>query len=391
MASIWKHPKSRFWTACYTDRDGRQRKRSTKTTDRRAALRVAQDLEDAHRLNLTGHQVRRLYSETALTLAGEGFASQGTKDFMEGWIQRREPELAKSSVSAYRQAITKFLGHLGERENVPLDRLTEKDVLSFRDALGAEFAPVTANNLLKMLRVILRAARLDGLMQADIAARVKILRAVKDEGEGRRGFTLEELRTVLAVAGEGEWRTLILLGLYTGQRLGDVAGLRWSAVDLVAGDVRFITRKTRRSVLVPICTPLREHLLALSAPDDPAAPVLPRAAGLGVSHLSREFGELLARAGLREERTHERRKERTGQRRELNALSFHSLRHSATSIMKNAGVSAAVVMDIIGHDTAEMSAHYTKIERGAKLAALEMMPELSLPGAAGKVVKKKEK
>ena len=112
---------------------------------------------------------------------------------------------------------------------------------------------------------------------------------------------------------------------------------------------------------------------------------------MGVSHLSREFGELLARAGLREERTHERRMERTGQRRELNALSFHSLRHSATSIMKNAGVSAAVVMDIIGHDTAEMSAHYTKIERGAKLAALETMPDLSLAGADGKVVKKKEK
>ena len=121
MASIWKHPKSRFWTACYTDRDGRQRKQSTKTTDRRQALRVAQDLEDAHRLNLTAHQVRHLYSETARTLAGEAFQSAGVQDFMEAWLKRRESELAKSSRAAYQLSITKFVTHLGERGNTPLD------------------------------------------------------------------------------------------------------------------------------------------------------------------------------------------------------------------------------------------------------------------------------
>jgi hypothetical protein len=32
MASLWKHPKSQFWTACFTDDNGRQLKRSTKLT-----------------------------------------------------------------------------------------------------------------------------------------------------------------------------------------------------------------------------------------------------------------------------------------------------------------------------------------------------------------------
>lgn len=48
MASIWKHPKSKFWTACYTDSDGRQRKASTKTTDKEKAIEIAQLKEDAH-------------------------------------------------------------------------------------------------------------------------------------------------------------------------------------------------------------------------------------------------------------------------------------------------------------------------------------------------------
>jgi hypothetical protein len=40
MASIWKHPNSRFLTACYTDKDGKQVKRSTKQTDKRGIAQV---------------------------------------------------------------------------------------------------------------------------------------------------------------------------------------------------------------------------------------------------------------------------------------------------------------------------------------------------------------
>ena len=38
MSSVWKHPKSQFWTACFTDDNGRQLKRSTKLTDSPYAL-----------------------------------------------------------------------------------------------------------------------------------------------------------------------------------------------------------------------------------------------------------------------------------------------------------------------------------------------------------------
>jgi hypothetical protein len=51
----------------------------------------------------------------------------------------------------------------------------------------------------------------------------------------------------------------------------------------------------------------------------------------------------------------ERSKDETGngrsRRRVINEVSFHSLRHTATSLLKNAGVSEAVAMDIIGHES----------------------------------------
>jgi hypothetical protein len=45
MASIWKHANSKFFTAGYTDKDGKQVKRSTKQTDRRKALTLAREFE----------------------------------------------------------------------------------------------------------------------------------------------------------------------------------------------------------------------------------------------------------------------------------------------------------------------------------------------------------
>lgn len=45
MASVVRRTKSRFWKACNTDRDGRQLKRSTKTTVRSQAMQIALELE----------------------------------------------------------------------------------------------------------------------------------------------------------------------------------------------------------------------------------------------------------------------------------------------------------------------------------------------------------
>ena len=54
----------------------------------------------------------------------------------------------------------------------------------------------------------------------------------------------------------------------------------------------------------------------------------------------------------------------------------YGLRHTATSMLKNAGVPEAVAMDIIGHDSEVISRHYTHIESNAKRAALRKLPDL---------------
>jgi integrase len=59
----------------------------------------------------------------------------------------------------------------------------------------------------------------------------------------KRPFTLPELRSVLDLAND-EWRSMILFGLYTGQRLGDIATPRWN--NLISWRVAFFNSEDRQ-------------------------------------------------------------------------------------------------------------------------------------------------
>ena len=83
---------------------------------------------------------------------------------------------------------------------------------------------------LRVLRACLYAAQRQDLVERNVAAKVE---ALKQRGEAkRRAFTLDEVRRVLRQcdAAAREWRGLVLVGLYTGQRLEDVASMNWSQV-----------------------------------------------------------------------------------------------------------------------------------------------------------------
>jgi integrase len=57
-------------------------------------------------------------------------------------------------------------------------------------------------------------------------------------------------------------------------------------------------------------------------------------------------------------------------------LSFHSLRHTTTSMLKNTGISSAIAGDVVGHYSEAMQRNYTKIDMEAKRQALDKLPDL---------------
>src|SRR5207249_4191768 len=217
---------------------------------------------------------------------------------------------------------------------------------------------------IKFLRMVFKTAKEDGKYHDENPAGGVKAAKLRDASR-RRGLTIPEIKRILKIAND-EWRSLILFGLYTGQRLGDLARLTWQNVDLEGDEIRFVTSKTARQQIIPLAPPLRKHLETLPAGDDPKQPLHPRAfASVSksgkVGTLSRQFYELMVNAGLATPRPHRRAKHEPGRdgRHSTSEISFHALRHTATSLMKNAGISPAIVQDIIGHESAVISAHYT--------------------------------
>lgn len=251
--------------------------------------------------------------------------------------------------------------------------------IKFRNVLSEHLAAKTVNRYVKTLRMLFKAARRDGFILDDPSEFVERL---KDRPKDvRRPFTLDELRAVMAVA-DDEWRSMLRFGLFTGQRLYDVANLRWAQIDLAREEIRLTAKKTGKGLTLPLAGPLLRHVLTLVAPADPEAPVHPRAFASiqrnrgSVSTLSNQFGDLLARAGLRAKVSHDANKRGRGARRTVSDLSFHSLRHSAVSVLKAAGIAESVVMELVGHDSVEVSRHYTHTGRDALKAAAQALPEL---------------
>ena len=93
-----------------------------------------------------------------------------------------------------------------------------------------------------------------------------------------------------------------------------------------------------------------------------------------------QFYEVMAAAGLVQSRgDHQKKEGKAGRsvRRQLSDISFHALRHTATSLLKNAGVSDVVTRDIVGHESQAVSRNYTHIDAETKRAALDKMPDVT--------------
>lgn len=64
-------------------------------------------------------------------------------------------------------------------------------------------------------------------------------------------------------------------------------------------------------------------------------------------------------------------------KRTVSPLPFHSLRHTATTLLKTAGVPESVVRDIIGHESELVSRKYTHTDDGTKKEAIAKLPDVT--------------
>lgn len=375
MAYVRRIPNRKVWIACFIDKDGNRKSKTTGTRNRKEAEKIAEQYETIAKGRATFATIQKAMSELCKEYTGEALPSHTVREYWEIMLSRKKPTVAPSTFQKYLDAFKSLEIGLGEKAESPLSNITTTHLEKWREIELERVSPNTLQTYTKIVRGLFRAAQNEGLRTDNPAAS---LGALKKDKSIRKEFTPEQVRDLLRIA-PPEWKSLILFALYTGQRLGDLAALTWEAVDTEKGLITITTQKTGTELHIPIAAPLLRHIASLPVPKKNSSPIHPEAAGKSIQLLSsKEFVSLLVQAGIREqvERTRGRDPEKKSHKRTRNPLSFHSFRHTAVSFMKSAGIGESIVMDLIGHDSEATSRGYTHLDLESKRAALATIPDL---------------
>ena len=367
MASLREHRHSRFLYACITGPDGKQKQFSTGLTDKREAMAVAVTAEEAFRKHSANPQSLRKALER---LAGEYSPTVDTDPakWLAQWAKDRAREVSDRTAAKYAQTIREASEWLTGAGVTTFGKMTPARMTELRNHWAQANGAATVTLKMKILRGALTAAVKAKLLADNPAEDVAPLR--KEETR-RREFRPEELE-ILVPKLTGEWKGMFFLGLYTGQRLNDLAELRWRNVDMTECTIALRAAKTGATVALPLADPARKVLLELPGRADPASPMFPGLFGMSRGARSNAFRKLLWSVGLARH-PHEAGSA-TGSPNASSELCFHSLRHTATSMLKAAGVSDSIARAIVGHESAAVSRVYTHLDMPTMRAAMNKMP-----------------
>jgi integrase len=374
MASIHKDPrgKSPFWYCAYKLPDGKRVFRSTRCTGKKEAKvfceTLARACETAKAGRLTEDRARELISQILEASTGKPLASYTAKAWFEHWLKLKKARSPKT-LARYEQVVRDFLSSLGQRAELWLHQITSDDVLAYRDSItGAGKTTRTANLSVTVVSAGFNAAL--RVHKTDINPCVVLDKLVEEDSIKRDTFTPEQVAKLFE-ASEGDWKGAILLAYFTGARLSDVANMQWSALDWKNKTLSFTQHKTKKPLTVPLHPQLERALR--KNPGIGMTPMFPTLAGrdTGGKHgLTGQFKAIMEKAGINGKHA------QASGGRILSSLSFHSLRHSFTSAMANAGVAPEVRMKLTGHSDKDVHQGYTHHELETLRAAVAHVPGL---------------
>ena len=381
MASIHKN-NGPNWYAAYYGPEGTRCFKSTGTADKRMAMQIALKFEEtakqARTERLTMKRVRDTLSGIYASVHGEELPSDETGPFLKQWLQRKESELAESSLVSYQKSINGFLEFIGPRKNKPLDAITKTIVTNWRDSLLKRVSAGTVRKQVKVLRAAFNDAIREGRARENPAQYVKLK---KNRGSQRMPFTDEQMNSLLGVANQ-EWQGMILAAYTTGVRLGDIATLDWDSLKVQAMEIRFVATKTGQHMVLPLSDQLHDCLTKLPSYDT-GGPVFPAAKATyvraGSSSLSKQFRAIMCKVGLVPKVSHRKTGDGRDAKRTASKYSFHGLRHSFVSNLKMSGSGDSVAKELAGHSSDAVSQIYTHGDPVALRAAVNKLPKLTIP------------
>jgi integrase len=281
-------------------------------------------------------------------------ADRSTAAFLAEWLTVIKSTVAAGTFERYEQYIR--VHAIPAVGRIKLGRLTPQHFQRlYQEKLAAGLSPTTVSHLHTVLHGAFAEAVRWGLVPRNVVALVRPPRKMHVEVVA---LTVEEARALLAAAAGNRFQALFILALKTGLRRGELLALRWEDVDLDKGvlQVRGTLRRTRegltigapktpasrrRVVLSPTSVAALRHHRARQGEERQAAGDLWQDLGLVFPNrlgrpmeprdlLADVYRPLLKRAGLP-------------------PVTFHTLRHTAATLLLAEGEHPKVVQELLGH------------------------------------------
>jgi len=365
--SIKKRGKT--WQLDYYDEHGERRRVSVQAPTKEQATRMLAEIK----LDVS----RRKSGLEAIAPNPQGLT---VADLATLWLDG--PAKNHAQPEGLRAAVTKRIiaSSIGD---VRADRVTRAVVEQWMATLtAAEYAPRTVNHARAHLSAIFNAAIRAGRVNLVNPVTASTTRKVKKAH--LETLTLAEVRALLATV-EDPTRAIYACALFTGMRRGEMWALRKDCVDLVnnvitvrASNERGQT-KSGKVRLVPVHPELRPHLARIMlAYVSPLVFPQPRTGEMrsASAKSSRDLQAALKRAGI------ERK------------LRFHDLRHTAATLLLQAGVDLKLVSQLLGHSsialTADTYAHLLVDDVRRGMERLQVC-DRGVPGSPSEVAEMSEK
>ena len=328
-------------------------------------LRVVHMLEDysLHRV-LT----RRYYaSKNPLTL-DERFEPLFNEyaDFLDS------SELSVSTVNHYKRMSVVFMDYLTQRKISSADQVTMDICNSYLKTLaGYSFKTVEQN--VCGVRHFLRFLHSSGKISVDYAEKIH-MPSISKSARIPSAWQAEELKAMLAAidrnspTGKRDY-AMIVLACVLGLRIGDIKNLRFKNFNWEEKKLSIIQHKTHKPLNLPLPDSVGWAVIDYIKNGRPQyyesdvifLKHMPPFDPIGdENHMQQQTIRYMRKAGI-----DQRRKKHSG---------FHSLRHSAGSMLLEMETPLPVITDILGHSDSDVTAVYLKTDL-QKLAECVLSPE----------------
>lgn len=256
--------------------------------------------------------------------------------------QTKAPETWRKEESNFRIWLAPTLG------DIPLREISRTFLDAIRGKMAsAGLAKRTTQLVFATMQAIWNHAKSNKLVEGSCPTHD--IKLGKISNARNRALTVEEARKLLDEIrrlDEKAW-AFTLACLHTGGRLGEVARLTWGQVNLQDHYLTLVHTKTGKPRAVPMTATLLALLQAMPVQNADDL-VFTNAHGKQWTSMPANFRKGINNLKLNEGRTDRRER-----------LVFHSLRHSAASMLLDAGENVRTIQEIFGWSTLAMLQRYT--------------------------------